>query len=103
MILLLMAQHSSLCLVVLPDSLSSAGCWQGVGGSCTSQQRQLANIPELPSMLCRMGLAGFPNTSAAPQQGQYHGGGLAAGAAGLQQVRIGHGLPTAVFVLCTQS
>jgi hypothetical protein len=36
-----------------------------------------------------MGLAGFPNTSASPQQGQFHGGGLAAaGAAGLaQQVR----------------
>jgi hypothetical protein len=35
-----------------------------------------------------MGLAGFPNTSAAPQQGQYHGTGLAAGTAGLQQVRV---------------
>lgn len=37
-----------------------------------------------------MGLAGFPNTSAAPQQGQFHAAGLgAAGAAGLaaQQVR----------------
>jgi hypothetical protein len=34
----------------------------------------------------RMGLGGFPNTSAAQQQGQFHGGALAAGAAGLQQV-----------------
>jgi hypothetical protein len=32
-----------------------------------------------------MGLAGFPNTSAAPQQGQFHAGGLGAGAAGLAQ------------------
>jgi hypothetical protein len=36
-----------------------------------------------------MGLAGFPNASAAPQQGQFHAGGLGAGAAGLaQQVRL---------------
>jgi hypothetical protein len=44
----------------------------------------------LRAVLCcahRMGLAGFPNTSAAPQQGQHYAGGLAAGAAGLQQVR----------------
>eukprot|EP00775_Hariotina_reticulata_P003106 gene3106-3384_t len=46
----------------------------------------------------RMGLAGFPNTSAAPQQGPFHGGGLAAaGAAGLaaqQSLRfMGPGVP----------
>lgn len=38
---------------------------------------------------CRMGLAGFPNTSAAPQQGQFHAGQLgAAGAAGLTAQQV---------------
>jgi hypothetical protein len=92
------------CYLSISPSISQDGpCWlsqhissAAAGRFCFASLLRItalltaaaAAILYLSYSVCRMGLAGFPNTSAAPQQGQFHAGGLGAGAAGLaQQVR----------------